>query len=64
VFHAGTTLLNNEVVTSGGRVLSVTSYGTTMDEALENTYKNIEQIEFEDSYYRKDIGADLRDMSK
>ncbi len=64
VFHAGTTLLNNEVVTSGGRVLSVTSYGTTMDEALENTYRGIEQIEFEDSYYRKDIGADLRDMSK
>src|SRR5690554_652423 len=60
VFHAGTALVNNEVVTAGGRVLSVTSYGKTMDEALENTYRSIEKIRFEESYFRKDIGADLR----
>ena len=60
VFHAGTILKNDETVTSGGRVLAVTSYGQTMDEALENSYKNIEKISFENSYYRKDIGFDLR----
>jgi phosphoribosylamine--glycine ligase len=60
VFHAGTTLKNDEPVTSGGRVLAVTSYGHTMNEALENSYKNIEKISFENSYFRKDIGFDLR----
>lgn len=60
VFHAGTLLKDDNVVTSGGRVLAVTSYGQTMDEALENSYKNIEKISFENSYYRKDIGFDLR----
>ena len=60
VFHAGTTLKNDTPVTSGGRVLAVTSYGQTMDEALENSYKNIEKIAFENSYFRKDIGFDLR----
>lgn len=60
VFHAGTLLKDDNVVTSGGRVLAVTSYGQTMDEALENSYKNIEKISFEKSYYRKDIGFDLR----
>lgn len=60
VFHAGTVSKNNETVTSGGRVLAVTSYGKTMEEALENSYRNIENISFENSYFRKDIGFDLR----
>lgn len=60
VFHAGTTLRDDKVVTSGGRVLAVTSYGGTMDEALEISYRNIEKIHFEGSYYRRDIGFDLR----
>ncbi|MDO5523269.1 MAG: phosphoribosylamine--glycine ligase [Bacteroidia bacterium] len=60
VFHAGTKLENNSVVTAGGRVLAVTSYGKTMDEALENSYKNIGKISFENSYYRTDIGFDLK----
>lgn len=60
VFHAGTKWQGNEVVTSGGRVLSVTSYGSTMLEALETTYKSIDKICFEGAYYRKDIGADLQ----
>ncbi len=59
VFHAGTTKKSNEMVTSGGRVLAVTSYGKTMDEALETSYKNVQKIQFDGSYYRKDIGFDL-----
>jgi phosphoribosylamine--glycine ligase len=59
VFHAGTKKAGDKVVTSGGRVLSVTSYGETLDEALETSYRNIGNIRFEGSYYRKDIGFDL-----
>lgn len=59
VFHAGTKLNNDDIVTAGGRVLAVTSYGQTMEEALANSYQNIEKIEFEGNYYRKDIGFDL-----
>ncbi|MDD3900274.1 MAG: phosphoribosylamine--glycine ligase [Dysgonamonadaceae bacterium] len=60
VFHAGTTIKNNNnVVTSGGRVLSVTSLGDNIQEALATSYKNIEKIDFEKKYYRKDIGLDL-----
>lgn len=59
VFHAGTKTVEGEVVTSGGRVLSVTSYGKTMDEARDTSYKNIGKIRFDNSYFRKDIGFDL-----
>lgn len=61
VFHAGT--LNNGSahgdVTSGGRVLALTSYGKTMKEALKKTYQNIHKIEFKGKTFRKDIGFDL-----
>lgn len=60
VFHAGTKLNNNRVETAGGRVLAVTSFGTTMDEALNTSYKNIAKIEYQNSYCRKDIGFDLK----
>lgn len=60
VFHAGTTLKDGSVVTSGGRVLSVTSFGKDMQEALDASYKSIEDIKFENSYHRRDIGFDLR----
>lgn len=60
VFHAGTDMKGDEIVTSGGRVLAVTSYGKTMEEALETSYKNVKKIRFDRSYYRKDIGFDLR----
>lgn len=60
VFHAGTTTLDGQVISSGGRVLSVTSYGNSIEEALETSYKNIEKIDFDKSYYRKDIGFDLQ----
>jgi len=60
VFHAGTKTNDyNNVVTSGGRVLSVTSLGDNLLEALALSYKNIEEIDFEQKYYRKDIGLDL-----
>lgn len=59
VFHAGTTIQNNEVVTNGGRVLAVTSYGNSYDEALKKSYQNIDKLNFDKIYYRKDIGFDL-----
>ncbi len=59
VFHAGTTS-SNGVLTSGGRVMAVTSLGSSIDEALEKSYRNAEKIQFEKKYYRKDIGFDLK----
>ena len=59
VFHAGTKHLNNKIVTSGGRVLSITSFGDTINTATENSYEQIQKISFEGMYYRKDIGFDL-----
>ena len=59
IFHAGTALKNNNIVTSGGRVLSVVSSGKTMKEALEKSYNNIDKINFEGKTFRKDIGFDL-----
>ena len=61
VFHAGTTSHNNEVFSSGGRVLAVTSYGKNMEEALLTSYSNIAKIYFDKAYFRKDIGFDLHD---
>lgn len=59
LFHAGTKLIENKVVTNGGRVLAVSSYGNTIPEALVISKKNAEIIEFEGKYFRKDIGFDL-----
>lgn len=59
VFHAGTNEANGEILTSGGRVLAVTSYGADFKKALQTSYDNIEKIEFDKMNYRKDIGFDL-----
>jgi len=59
VFHAGTRNDDGKVVTSGGRVLAVSSWGNTLKEALEGSYRNAAKIKFKDIYYRKDIGFDL-----
>jgi phosphoribosylamine--glycine ligase len=59
VFHAGTKLSGRDAVTSGGRVLAISSWGKTKDEALCTSYRNAEKISFDNMYYRKDIGFDL-----
>lgn len=61
IFHAGTAIKEGELVTSGGRVLAVTSTGNTMDEALGKSYATISGIHFDGAAYRKDIGFDLKE---
>ena len=61
VFHAGTKLADNEVLTAGGRVMAVSAYGNSMKEALDKSYKNASLLKFDGIYYRKDIGFDLQD---
>jgi len=58
-FHAGAVKSNGEIITSGGRVMAITSYGNTYQEAIERCYKNISKLKFEKMCYRKDIGFDL-----
>jgi len=60
VFHAGTNLKDDKVLTNGGRVLAVTAYGSTFNEALAQSYKNMEKLHFDKMYYRKDLGFDLK----
>ncbi len=59
VFHAGTTSENGKVFTNGGRVMAITSFGDTIEEALKKSYNSIDKISFENMNYRKDIGFDL-----
>lgn len=59
VFHAGTKTDNGHVVSNAGRVLAVTSYGNNFQEAINQSYTNIEKLKFDNMYFRKDIGFDL-----
>jgi phosphoribosylamine--glycine ligase len=59
LFHAGTQLQSGEIVTSGGRVIAVSSLGDNYKLALEKSYKNAEIVTFDKKYYRRDIGFDL-----
>lgn len=55
VFHAGTSLVNGKVVTSGGRVLVVSAFAPTLTEALSAVYKGVDAVDFEGKTYRRDI---------
>lgn len=59
VFHSGTALKDGEVVTNGGRVIAVSSYGKDKEEALQKSFAEAQKIEFKDKYFRRDIGQDL-----
>lgn len=59
VFHAGTALNDGQVVTNGGRVIAVSSYGKDKEEALRKSFEEAQKIEFTDRYFRRDIGQDL-----
>ena len=59
VFHSGTAMKDGEVVTAGGRVIAVSSYGKDKAEALQKSFEEAQKIQFTDKYFRRDIGADL-----
>jgi len=59
LFHAGTKTEGNNIVTNGGRVIAISSYGNSIKEALAVSYKNAEKIRYDGKYYRRDLGLDL-----
>jgi phosphoribosylamine--glycine ligase len=61
VFHAGTHQEADKVLTNGGRVMAITSFGRTIEDALGKSFDNAEKVQFDGKYYRKDIGFDLKE---
>ena len=59
VFHSGTAVNDGEIVTNGGRVIAVSSYGENKEDALQKSFKEAQKIKFQDKYFRSDIGKDL-----
>ena len=59
IFHAGTKRREDDIITDGGRVIAVTSFGNSLEDALKKSYESAEKISFKNKYYRKDIGFDL-----
>jgi phosphoribosylamine--glycine ligase len=59
VYHAGTKITDGKLQSNGGRVIAVSSFGETMNEALDKSYSSIKNIHFDGMFYRKDIGKDL-----
>ena len=64
VFHSGTTQKEDAVVTNGGRVFAVTSFGKTIEEAVSKSFKTADAITYDKKYYRSDIGKDLINWGK
>ena len=62
VFHAGSKLKDGQIVTNGGRVLGVTAIGSTLKEARANAYKAVELVDFDNKYYRHDIGKAIDEV--
>ncbi|MDX2248953.1 MAG: phosphoribosylamine--glycine ligase [Bacteroidia bacterium] len=62
IFHAGTKSVNDQVVTDGGRVMALSSFGETISEAVNKSLLNAEKIQFEGKYFRRDIGKDLEGL--
>jgi phosphoribosylamine--glycine ligase len=59
VFHAGTKIENGCIVSNGGRVLAITSFGDDFQQAIKKSYQSIDKLDFDKMYFRKDIGFDL-----
>ena len=61
VFHAGTRQEGEKILTNGGRVMAITSFGRTVEDALSKSFDNAKKVQFDGKYYRKDIGFDLKE---